>query len=106
NVDSLAVRSKSDPGRSATSRGLSRHGGIRQRDMSQQLEIRERVSEYSIGRPAVGPQGFVVRGYIDAMADALAPWRKPCGFVGILDSRHFFVCLEIHYRESVRSIQV
>ena len=87
-------------------RALSRNLGFRQGDMSHQLEVGERVDENGIGRPAVGPESLIVRRDADAVADAFATWREPGGFVGILDSRHFFVRRKIHHGESVRSIQV
>ena len=74
--------------------------------MSHQLKVGERVDENSIAWPAVGPKGLMVRRDADSVAHALAPWGEPLGFVGILDSRHFFVGRKIHHGESVRSVEL
>ncbi len=70
--------------------------------MSQKLEVWKRVGENGIGRSAVRPQGLMVRGYRDAVADALAPGSETFGFVGELDPVHLFVRRKIYDRESVR----
>src|SRR5262245_15093557 len=58
--------------------------------MSQQFDIRQRISENSIGRPAVDPEGLLVRRDTDAVGVAFAPpaAAEPCRLVRGLNSSH------------------
>src|ERR1700680_3814022 len=68
NINGPAVRRESDPRGSPSPGRLPRHRRIGQRDMSHQFEVWERVDENGISRPAVGPQGLVVRRYANSVA--------------------------------------
>src|SRR5262252_8743462 len=76
--------------------------------MSQQFDIRQRIGENSIGRPAVDPESLLVRGDTDAVGVASAPpaGAEPCRLVRGLNSGHLRALGEIHHREAVQSAKV
>src|SRR5258708_29325665 len=76
--------------------------------MSQQFNIRQRIGENRIGRPAVDPQSLLVRRDTDAVAVALAPpaAAEPCRLVRSLNSGHLRALGKIHHREGVQSAKV
>src|SRR5437016_3371072 len=76
--------------------------------MSQQFDIRKRVGENRIGRPAVDPQSLLVRGDTDAVSVAFAPpaAAKSCRLVRSLNSGHLRALGKIHDREGVQSAKV
>src|SRR5262245_30457788 len=76
--------------------------------MSQQFDIRQRISENSIGRPAVDPEGLLVRRDTDAVGVTFAPpaAAEPCRLVRGLNSSHLRALGKIHHREAVQSAKV
>src|SRR5712692_7566014 len=108
NVNGLAVRSESDPGRTACPIWLSRHDLFRQRGMSQQLDFRQRIGENRIGRLAVDPESLLVGGDTDAVAVAFAPpdAAEPFRLVRGLNSGHLHALGKIHHREAVQRAKV
>src|SRR5579872_1885630 len=76
--------------------------------MSQQFDIRQRIGENGIGRPAVDPQSLLVRRDTDTMGVAFASpaAAEPGGRVRSLNSSHFLMGGKIHYREAVQSAKV
>src|SRR5207249_5153986 len=76
--------------------------------MSQQFDIRQRIGENRIGRPAVDPESLLVRGDTDAVSVAFAPpaAAEPCRLVRRLNSGHLRALGKIHHREAVRRAKV
>src|SRR4029077_3590869 len=76
--------------------------------MSQQFDIRQGIGENRIRRPAVDPQGLLVRRDTDAVAVALAPpaAAEPCRLVRSFNSGYLRALGKIHHREAVQSAKV
>src|ERR1700680_1533780 len=71
--------------------------------MSQELEIRKRVNEDSLGVLAVDPKGLAVRGDANAVAGLS---HIGTGFVGKLYSSHLRVRRKIYHGEPVQTFKV
>src|SRR6266849_2943585 len=76
--------------------------------MSQQFDIRQRIGENRIGRPAVDPESLLVRGDADAVGVTFAPpaAAEPCRLVRGLNSSYLLALGKIHHREAVQSAKV
>src|SRR5262249_2678105 len=76
--------------------------------MSHQFDVRQRIDENRIGRPAIDPEGLLVRGDTDAVGVAFAPpaAAEPCRLVRGLNSSHLCALGKIHHREAVQSAKV
>src|SRR5262249_32282359 len=76
--------------------------------MSQQFDIRQRIDENRIGRPAVDPEGLLVRRDTDAVGVAFAPpaAAEPCRLIRRLNSCHLRALRKIHHREAIQSTKV
>src|SRR5262245_29984476 len=76
--------------------------------MSQQFDIRQRIGENRIGRPAVDPEGLLVRRDTDAVGVAFAPpaATEPCRLVRGIHSSLIRALGKSHHREAVQSAKV
>src|ERR1700686_2321257 len=100
----LTVRREGDPLGNGTRGGASQRMNERQIAVPDQLQIRQRIFENSVGESAVHPQGLTIRRGPYAMRRSVhAPLGNPesAGLIRQRDPGYLGALRKIHDRESV-----